>query len=145
MNTFRSNCSIGSALDLVGDKWSLLIVRDMLISQKHTFKDFESSNESIASNILPKRLRSLDNSGILSKHKLKKNKKANVYLLTPKGYDLIHVLGGFVIWGNTYLKREHPELEDYHIGDNSSEIDTTIELILTKYTEFRNFQLSACV
>jgi len=144
MTTFRSNCSIGSALDLVGDKWSLLIVRDMLISQKYTFKGFESSDESIATNILSKRLKSLQSSGILSKHKLKANKKTNVYLLTPKGYDLIHVLAGFVIWGDKHLKSEHPEIDSYQIGTSNSEIETTIELILTKYKEFRTLQLNAC-
>jgi len=144
MNTFRSNCSIGSALDHVGDKWSLLIVRDMLIYQKYTFKDFESSDESIATNILSKRLKSLEASGILSKHKLKVNKKTNVYLLTEKGYDLIHVLAGFVIWGDKYLKNDQPEMDDYQIGQTSSEIDTTIALILSKYIEFRILQLSAC-
>lgn len=75
MNEFRSNCPISSALDLVGDKWSLLVVRDMLVFQKFTFKDFENSDEKIATNILSTRLKLLEKSGIVTKHKLKTNKK----------------------------------------------------------------------
>ena len=86
----------------------------------------------------------MEASGILSKHKLRTNKKTNVYLLTAKGYDLIHVLAGFVVWGDKYLKNEQAEMNDYKIGQSSSEIKTTIEHILSRYREFRTLQLSAC-
>ena len=64
---FRSKCPISCSLDIFGDKWSLLIIRDMVIEQKKTFKDFFSSNEKIASNILTSRLKSLEKIGIFQK------------------------------------------------------------------------------
>ena len=145
MNNFRSNCPISSALELIGDKWSLLIVRDMLIFQKSTFKDFESSPEHIATNILSSRLKLLECSGILTKHKLKTNKKTNVYLLTAKGYDLADILAGFLTWGDKHLRLQHPEMTDINIEMNNIELNKKIELIITAYKEFRDLQFDACV
>ena len=145
MNNFRSDCSISSALDIIGDKWSLLIVRDMLVFHKSTFKEFESSTEHIATNILSTRLKLLLRSEIVTKHKLKTNKKTNVYLLTPKGYDLADILGGFLMWGDKHLRNVHPEMSETNIAMNKSEINQKIELIIQAYKEFRELQLSACV
>jgi len=145
MNNFRSDCPLSSALELIGDKWSLLIVRDMLIFQKSTFKDFESSTEHIATNILSTRLKLLVRSEIVTKHKLKTNKKSNVYLLTPKGYDLADILVGFLIWGDKYLRDVHPEMSDINIEKSNIEINEKKELIIAAYKEFRDLQLSACV
>ena len=67
-------------LEFLGDKWSLLIIRDMVFFQKKTFKDFFSSNEKIASNILTSRLKSLEKIGIISKNSVLNNKKTNIYI-----------------------------------------------------------------
>jgi len=145
MDNFRSNCPLGSALDIVGDKWSLLIVRDMLIYQKFTFKDFENSDEQIATNILSKRLKLLEGAGILTKHKLKTNKKTNVYVLTQKGRDLIYVLVSFFAWGTIHLKAVHPNMEDFEANQEQNEINKKIKIILANYIEFSDNQLSECV
>ena len=95
----RSKCPLSCALDILGDKWSLLIVRDMLHFKKKTFKDFFASNENIASNILSSRLKKLENFGIISKNKLKNNKKTNIYKLTSAGLDLIPAILELSKWG----------------------------------------------
>ena len=69
-NNFRCNCPITSALDIVGDKWTLVIIKQMLLEGKKTFKDFSESDEAIASNILSSRLKMLEEFKIITKEKL---------------------------------------------------------------------------
>ena len=77
---FRSGCPISSLLDIMGDKWSLLIVRDLLIKHKKTFKEISESQEQIAPSILSARLKLLESYGLLTKRKLPQNKKENIFL-----------------------------------------------------------------
>ena len=85
---FRSGCPIACTLDLIGDKWSLLIIRDMLLHHKLSFKDFSVSEEHIAPSILSSRLKLLSNYGLITKQKLASNKKENIYLLSEKALEL---------------------------------------------------------
>ena len=101
---FRSGCPIASSLDIIGDKWSLLIIRDMLIKHKKTFKEFSNSAEHIAPSILSARLKLLEFYQLISKIKLAKNKKENIYLLTEKGIAFTPIIIEFSLWGSTYLK-----------------------------------------
>lgn len=101
---FRSGCPIASTLDIIGDKWSLLIIRDMLIQHKMTFKDFSASDEQIAPSILSARLKLLTYYGLISKHKKSHNKKENIYLLTEKAMELASILLDITIWGDKHLK-----------------------------------------
>ncbi len=103
---FRSSCPISSALDIVGDKWSLLILRDMMFSNKKTFGEFAASAEKIATNILSDRLSTLEKTGIIQKGKLPHNKKTNIYSLTPKGIDYLPVLIDIILWSDANLS-EH--------------------------------------
>jgi DNA-binding HxlR family transcriptional regulator len=82
---FRCDCPFTSALDILGDKWMLVIVKQMLIEGKETFKDFIESDEAVATNILSTKLKQLEESGIIIKTKRPNNKKTNLYLLTEKG------------------------------------------------------------
>lgn len=100
---FRSSCPISSALDIIGDKWSLLIIRDMMFAGKKTYSDFSRSNEHIATNILSSRLSMLEESGIIKKGKLKGNKKVNIYSLTKKGIELLPILLEIAQWSDTNL------------------------------------------
>ena len=77
-NNFRSGCPIASTLDIIGDKWSLLIVRDMLLNHKMTFKEFSMSEEQIAPSILSSRLKLLTSYGLITKQKRVENKKENI-------------------------------------------------------------------
>lgn len=99
----RSFCPISSALDLLGDKWTLLIIRDIALMGKSTFKQFLESDEKIATNILSDRLSNLTAHGIVSKQTHPHNKTIKIYRLTQKGVDLLPVLFDIVIWSDIYL------------------------------------------
>lgn len=101
---FRSTCSLSCSLDVFGDKWSLLILRDMIFEKKNTFKDFISSEERIASNILASRLKNLEKFGIISKNSSIQNKKTKIYKLTDSGLGLIPALLEIAIWGENNIK-----------------------------------------
>lgn len=103
---FRSDCPISSALDLFGDKWSLLIIRDLVYFGERTFKDFSNADEKISSARLSDRLCKLEVLGLLLKSNHPTNKKVFIYRLTPKGMDLFPVIAEYVRWSNKYLN-EH--------------------------------------
>ena len=108
---FRSGCPISSALDVVGDKWSLLIIRDMLLKHKKTFKEISDSDEKIVPSILSARLKLLESYKLIFKTKVPDNKKENIYLLTEKGISLTPIIIEFSLWGN-FNMREFNEIDD---------------------------------
>ena len=108
---FRSGCPISSTLDVVGDKWSLLIIRDMLVKQKKTFKEISDSDEKIAPSILSARLKLLESYRLIFKTKVPDNKKENIYLLTEKGIRLTPIIIEFSLWGNSNM-REFNKIDD---------------------------------
>jgi len=110
---FRSSCIIASALDLIGDKWSILIIRDMLLDKKTTFKEMFASKEGIASNLLSTRLKMLESLEIITKRKLPENKKENIYLLTEKGIDLTPLILEMVLWSDKYVRSYNPKMNSY--------------------------------
>ncbi len=103
---YRSNCPISSALDIIGDKWSLLIIRDMMFANKKTYSDFSKSSEGIATNILSSRLLMLEQLGLINKGKLEGNKKTNIYSLTKKGQELLPIILEIAQWSDKNLN-EH--------------------------------------
>ncbi len=130
---FRSLCPIASTLDILGDKWSLVIIRDMLIRGKKTYKEFSLSDEGIATGILASRLKQLESFGFITKRKLPENKKENIYLLTEKGIDLAPIVVEITLWADKYMKAHHPKVNSYQkiIVDRDSAINT----IQKKYRE----------
>lgn len=109
-NTFRCKCPITSALDIIGDKWSLVVIKQMLFEGKSTFKDFTESKESIATNILSIRLKMLEDFRIIDKQKLPTNRKTNIYTLTPKGLSLVPVLMELSFWSKHEVIEFNPNL-----------------------------------
>lgn len=109
-NNFRSYCPLASTLDIIGDKWSLLIIRDMLLQGKKTFKDFSLSPEKIAPGILSSRLKWLEENELITKRKLPDNQKENIYLLTEKGIELAPVITEIVLWSDKNLRKHHPKM-----------------------------------
>ena len=107
---FRCNCPFTSALDVLGDKWMLVIVKQMLIEDKETFKDFMESDEAIATNILSAKLKLLEEAGIIIKTKRPDNKKTNLYLLTEKGLALTPLLVELATWSDSHLRDLHPTI-----------------------------------
>lgn len=107
---FKCNCPFTSALDVMGDKWLLVIVKQMLIEGKDTFKDFTESDEAIATNILTTKLKFLEEAGIIIKTQRPDNKKSNYYLLTEKGLALAPVLVELALWSDKHLRDIHPTI-----------------------------------
>lgn len=107
---FRCDCPFTSALDILGDKWMLVIVKQMLIEDKETFKDFTESDESIATNILSAKLKLLEEVGIIIKTKRPDNKKTNRYLLTEKGLALTPILVELAVWSDGHIRDLHPTI-----------------------------------
>ncbi|HEY3275570.1 MAG TPA: helix-turn-helix domain-containing protein [Syntrophorhabdaceae bacterium] len=103
----RSACPISSTLEILGDKWTLLIIRDLMFSGKKTYGEFLQSPEKIATNILADRLLVLEQNGIIEKKAFPGNKVKNLYQLTPKGIDLMPILFEIILWGDKYF--ETPE------------------------------------
>ncbi|MEM8488029.1 MAG: helix-turn-helix domain-containing protein [Bacteroidota bacterium] len=99
----RSPCPISSTLDILGDKWTLLIVRDMLRSDKHRYGDFLTSKEGIRTNILADRLRRLCDHNIVEKKAYQENPLRYEYHLTPKGKDLAPLVNAALTWGLKHL------------------------------------------
>ena len=97
---FRCTCPVTSALDIVGDKWTLVVIKLMLLEQKKTFKEFSESDESIAPSILSNRLKTLEKTGFIIKKKLPDNQKTNHYLLTEKGLSLTPVVVELALWSH---------------------------------------------
>ncbi|HXL57542.1 MAG TPA: helix-turn-helix domain-containing protein [Chitinophagaceae bacterium] len=101
----RSDCPISFALENFGDKWSLLIIRDLMFKNKRTYGEFLNSEEKIATNILADRLSMLECAGLI-KSKIDKEKKSKYnYELTNKGIDLVPVLLEIVLWSATHDKQ----------------------------------------
>ena len=98
----RSGCPIATTLDLVGDKWSLVLVRDMLIG-KRRYGDFLASPEGITTNILADRLRRLEEAGLLRKTPYCARPLRHDYSLTPKGEALLPVLQAICKWANQHV------------------------------------------
>jgi DNA-binding HxlR family transcriptional regulator len=95
----RSNCPISSTLDLLGDKWTLLVVRDLLFLRKRRFGEFLESPERIPTNILTDRLRRLEERGVVEKSPYSLRPPRYEYRLTPMGAELFHVLRAMAEWG----------------------------------------------
>ncbi len=98
----RSPCPVACSLDLLGDKWTLLVVRDLLLG-KTTYTEFQKSPEGIPTNILAERLKRLLAAGVIEKSQYQERPKRYAYHLTAKGNDLREVLSAMIDWGNKYI------------------------------------------
>ncbi|MEZ5542098.1 MAG: helix-turn-helix domain-containing protein [Pseudomonadota bacterium] len=98
----RSACPVACTLDLLGDKWTLLVIRDLLLG-RHTYKELQAAPERIPSNILANRLKRLEREGILSKTLYQERPPRYAYHLTAKGLDLGPVLQAMLTWGSTHV------------------------------------------
>ena len=102
MEKIRSNCPISCSLDIFGDKWSLLIIRDIMLRGKSSYSEFLESEEKIATNILVNRLKVLEAENIVVKEVSSTNKSKNIYSLTQKGADLLPIIIEMMDWGARY-------------------------------------------
>ncbi len=97
-----SGCPIDYALDLFGDRWTLLVIRDLLFVRKRHFKELMTSPERIASNILTARLKKLEERGLIERSADPDNRKQVIYTLTDKGRDLTPVLVEMIRWAGRH-------------------------------------------
>lgn len=110
------------SLELLGDRWSLLIVRDLMVRGYRTFKQFLESGEGIASNVLAERLRRLEAAGILTASKDGADGRRVNYRLTEKGIDLAPVLLELLLWGAHYEETAAPCALVQQLADNREQI-----------------------
>lgn len=104
----RSGCPVSASLEVFGDRWSLLIVRDLMVRGFRRFKEFQQSGEGIATNILAGRLRRLQQAGIVTAEVDDEDARAVNYRLTEKGIDLAPALLELLIWGSRHEYCEAP-------------------------------------
>ncbi len=127
----RSDCPISSSLDVWGDKWSLLIVRDLMFSKQCTYGDFLKSDEKIATNILASRLLMLEQNGIITKQDHPESKVKVLYKLTEKGINLLPLLIEINLWAEKYC--EIPESQKMILNamkkDKAGFIEEKIEVL----------------
>ena len=100
----RSNCPISMSLDIWGDRWTLLIIRDLMFEGKRTYGDFLRSEEKIATNILADRLKKLVDDGIVEQTEGADTKSGSAYRLTEKGIDLLPILAEVFLWADKHLE-----------------------------------------
>lgn len=99
----RSACPVAMTLDLVGDKWTLLIIRDMLAG-KMRYGEFRESEEGIPTNVLASRLKSLEAEGLIAKNLYSQHPPRWEYELTVKGRELGNIVGDLAVWGMRHLE-----------------------------------------
>jgi DNA-binding HxlR family transcriptional regulator len=100
----RSGCPVSVSLDIFGDRWSLLIIRDMMVRGYRTFREFQYAGEGIATNILSDRLNKLGAAGLLTTEPVEGDGRSAYYRLTPKGIALAPVLLELLIWAGHHEK-----------------------------------------
>lgn len=98
----RSDCPVNFGLEIFGDKWSLLIIRDLLLFGKRHYGEFLASNEGISTNILADRLTNLEREGLITRETDTAHRQKKIYKPTQKGRDLMPILLQIGLWAKTY-------------------------------------------
>lgn len=118
----RSGCPVSISLERFGDRWSLLIIRDLMVRGLRTFKDFRESGEGVATNILADRLRKLEGAGIITAEAETTDGRKINYRLTEKGIDLAPVLLDLLIWATRHEETEAPCALILEMAKNREEV-----------------------
>jgi DNA-binding HxlR family transcriptional regulator len=118
----RSGCPVSMSLEILGDRWSLLIIRDLMVRSYHTFKEFQQAGEGIATNILTDRLRKLQKAGIVSTESDVTDRRKINYRLTEKGIDLAPVMLEMLIWGARHNETGAPCAVIENMAKNRKEV-----------------------
>jgi len=118
----RSGCPVSTALELLGDRWSLLLVRDMMVRGCRTFREFLRSGEGIATNILTDRLQKLEAGGVVHREPAEEDGRSTHYRLTVKGIALAPVLLEMLIWGAHHEETDAPCAAIDHMERNRAAV-----------------------
>ena len=130
----RSGCPLNASVEMLGDRWSLLILRDMMLRGFHSYRQFLDSYEGIATNILADRLKRLIAHGIVTTQEDSADGRRLIYVLTPKGLDLAPVLTEMVLWAAKHEKTENQALIRQMQKDKSGFIATVQQRYLQSKT-----------
>lgn len=134
-NLFRCSCPVTSAVDIIGDRWTLVIIKLMLIQHCHTFKDISESEERIAPNILSSRLKTMLSLDLIIKTHPPNNKKVNIYHLTEKGLSISPIVYDLMAWSNNYLRDDHTDMTTFdHLSKSKLPREEAINYIQEHYT-----------
>lgn len=101
----QSGCPVAFGLDTFGDRWTLLIIREMMLRGKKTYSEFLEADEAISTNILADRLKHLEVEGIIEKSRDPENGRSFIYALTQKGFDLTPIVLEIISWSGKHDKR----------------------------------------
>jgi DNA-binding HxlR family transcriptional regulator len=101
----QTGCPVAFGLDIFGDRWTLLVIREIMLRGKRTYSEFMEMEEEIATNILIDRLKSLEAEGLVNKERDPENRRSFLYSLTKKGRDLAPILLEIIIWSGEHDKR----------------------------------------
>jgi DNA-binding HxlR family transcriptional regulator len=108
---WRSCCPISSALDVLGDKWSLLIIRDLIVHRTRTYSQFLDSPEHISTNILASRLKLLSELKLIERTDPNASARNNAFTLTPSGAALRPIVQALADWSHTHLREFHSGIQ----------------------------------
>jgi len=133
----RSGCPVACALDIIGDHWSLLIIRDLMFMGRHEYKDMLGAEEGVSSNILTDRLKKLEQAGMVASAPHASSKRRKLYYLTDKGKGLLPVLLEISRWSDSYLREWVliPEEKRVFLEAPQQEI---VEMILGRLREWED-------
>ncbi len=117
----RSVCPVNAIVEVVGDQWSFLILRDILLLGRSRYSEFRDADEGVATNILAKRLKHLMDHGLIEKHRDPADGRGSIYLATDRALDLIPVLLAMIAWSDTHQPdaKKYSELMALYIADPS--------------------------
>jgi len=123
----RSNCPIACALDLLGDRWTLVVLRDVLLVQRRIFSEI-AVTEGIATNTLTDRLERLIEAGVLERRRDPRDGRSRRYVPTERGLELIPVLVDLMVWGSKHTSGSGPtELVSRAVGDRQTLLAELVE------------------
>ncbi|SEJ37749.1 transcriptional regulator, HxlR family [Dyadobacter koreensis] len=123
----RSTCPINYSVEIFGDKWMLLLLRDIMFNGKNSFLEFRASDEKISSAVLTEKLNILLNEGIVSKVTSPKNASKFLYLITDKGIELVPVMVEILKWGSRYNPDGGPKTWLDRIKSNEKKAITELQ------------------
>ncbi len=122
----RSGCPVSISLERFGDRWSLLIIRDLMVRGYRTFKEFQQSGEGIATNVLTDRLATLEEAGIISREREESDRRRVNYRLTEKGIDLAPVMLELLVWGARHENTGAPCAVIDQMAENREQVITEV-------------------
>ena len=139
----RSGCPISTSLEIIGDNWSLILIRDLFL-ERTTFTEFMNSPEKISSNILSDRINKLQKYNIIEYRLHPQNRKVKQYYLTKSGIELYPLIYDLIIWSKQHLDMKyHPISVDWYKKNEKLDRKKSIDNTVLSYKKFKNKLLSA--